>query len=571
MTDRRARRSQGILLGALICAGLVGGLISPARAAESGGESETPVVGGFGVGDDLEASLDERDGSFRIAVPLAGQRLAWDSKAAGQDAPGFGPGWGLGHLQVQTPGGVQVVTPSGETHLPDPTHPSGLAGYGVGDVVFAQTAGTLDARPAAPGADPSLPAFDPIPYAFTLTELGGTITYLTGDGDPIARVTATGERHDWVFDVSVPHRLVATINPDGVETTFDWESEPGTVVVTQGANLPGETDPVTGEAGEIPVWRVELDGGRAVAVVDPTGGRVTFGYGDDGVLTRVAGVSGASTEIEWAAHADGTTRATRVRTSDPAGQELSLRTWAPGGDGTFSSGWPTYGGDGELFWSGDPSLRYRTVMADGATRVESTYNSQHVLISRRVIGTTPSGDRVLQEQGLTYPGTEGGGVGDPDALPGNWSRATVSETTSHDTSGGSRTRTERQEFDQQGRPISHTAADGTVTVTEYDPVAPEGWALPVGLPVAETVTAPTGWSPRPGTRSTRNARASSPPRRSPGASRTAARSPSTAPCGARAGASSRSPPTASSRPNASSPRGTPIRLRSSRCASGSAT
>lgn len=95
--DPQARRPWGALLvGTLACAGLVGGFVSPAWGAEPGGGGETPVVGAFGLGDGLEASIDERDGSLQFAASAGGLRLVWNSRAAGSGRDdGFGPLWGL--------------------------------------------------------------------------------------------------------------------------------------------------------------------------------------------------------------------------------------------------------------------------------------------------------------------------------------------------------------------------------------------------------------------------------------------------------------------------------------------
>lgn len=487
-------RSLGVLITGLVCAGLLGGSVSPVWAAGDGDAGEgSPVVGSFGVGDGLEAAVDERDGSVRFALAVAGLPLTWDSKGAGGgDRTGFGPAWGLGTAQLSTSGGVQVSPASaGGPYKPDPTHPSGLAGYGVENVVFEQVEGALPGRAIDPGV--GLPEQGAeVAYAYLLRELGGIVTYFDADGDPVMRTTGLDERTDWLWDSGVPHRLLGVVNPDGVVTALDWESEPGAVLVAQGANLPGETDPVTGETGEVPVWRVELDGGRVAAVVDPIGGRTRVGYDETGLVTELSGASGATTSAAWRPADDGVARVARVRATDAAGRELSVREWAPGGDGTPSSGWPAYGGEGELFWSGDGAFRYRTVLSDGATRVVSEYNSQRLLVDRRLAVTTASGEHILQAQAFTYPGTEGGAVGDPDSLPGNWSSPTAIEITHRDTAGRTRALAETTEFDALAREVARTAADGTVTRTVYDPIVPESSPLPIGLAVAETVTAPDG-------------------------------------------------------------------------------
>lgn len=493
LSDAMARvgRGRGFFLGGLVCAGLIGGLVSPAWA--SGGDSDggqNPVVGDFTLGDGLEAAIDERDGSFHVTLPVAGLRVAWDSRAAADDAFGLGPRWGLGMTRIQTMGGVDVGTPAGRTFKPDPTHASGLSGYGVEDLVFEQTTGTLPARDIDPGV--GLPTPDGAAYAYIVHELGGTTTYYDAAGNPLARVTGVGEQTSWIWDELVPDRLVGVVNPDGMTTLLDWESEPGAVVVRPGANLPAETDPVTGERGEMPVWRVELDGGRLTGVVDPNGGRISVAYDDDGLVTGTTSVSGASTEIGWRRFDDGTVRAERVRTVDATGHELSVRRWATAGNGTPSSGWPAYGGEQDLFWAADPALRYSTVITDGATRVVSEYNSLHMLLGRTTIATTASGERTIETQAIEYTGTRSGGLPDPEALEGDWARPASTALTRHDAHGGARTVTESYEYDPQGRTISHTGPDGTVTTTEYDTVVPAGAALANGLAVATVTSAPDG-------------------------------------------------------------------------------
>lgn len=485
----------GITVVGLVCTGLLGGVVSPVWAGEAdSGGGGSAAVGAFALGDGLEAAVDERDGSVRFNLLAGGLALTWDSKAAGGgDRSGFGPGWGLGLAHVGTVGGVQVFPASGGSYEPDASHPSGLAAYGVEDVRFDQEPGVLPGR----DVDPVVGLPGPIPevrFRYVLHELGGAATYFNEAGDPVVRTTAAGERTDWSWDPSTPHRLRGTVNPDGIITTLDWESGgPGTILVTQGANLPGEIDPVTGEVGPVPVWTVDLDGGRVAAVVDPLGGRTVVGYDRvTGLVSALSGGSGSTTRIDWRAFDDGTLRAERVQATDQDGRELSVREWAPGGDGTPSSGWPAYNDEGELFWSHDAAASYSSVLSDGATRVVSTYNSQHRIIDRSMVVTTTGGEATIQQQRFTYPGTEGGELPDPAALPANWSRPTSTVIAHRDPQGNERTETQLAEFDALGREISRTTPDGTVTTTEYDPVVPESGVLPVGLPIVERVSAADG-------------------------------------------------------------------------------
>lgn len=490
--DHVQRVGRGALaaVGGALCLALVGAAVSPSWAGGSEGDTGSAVVGAFGLGDGLEASISERDGALTFAFPAGGVQLSWDSRAMGSNAYGLGDAWGLGLPGVQTDNGMRVTPPTGGAHgtyLPDETHPSGLAGYGAEDVVFEQINGELPARQS--GTEAAAAPVESVPYAFVLHELGGTATYFSAAGDPVARVDALGGRAEWVWDDLVPHRLVALVNADGVVTELDWDSEPGTLVVSPGANLTAAT-PESGAGG---VWRVELDGGRVSAVTDASGGRMAVGYDDTGLVSEVTGASGGTTQIGWRDGADRVPRVAVVRTVNPVGAELSVRRWSPAGDGVLSSGWPRFhGGDGEVFWSGDPSFRYQTELSDGATRVISEYNSSHLMVGRRMLATSPSGERELQDQSITYPGTEDGGVPDPAALPANWVSPTEVQVTFRDLAGRSRTTAERFEFDAVGRGVSHTGIDGTVSTTEYDQTVPEGRKLALGLPLVETVTAPDG-------------------------------------------------------------------------------
>lgn len=474
-------RSRSRLLAAIVgvaaCA-LLGTSVSPAWAAAGGADEGTsPVVGGFGIGDGLEATIGERDGSVRISLPIDGVPLVWDSKAAGTDADGLGPGWSFGFTTVATRGGVEFAPTSGGRFRPDPTHPSGLAGYGVADLVFEHAPGVLTecGGPEASADDEA--SAEGIAYAFVTHELGGTRTYFNTDGDPVARTDAFCARETWEWDDLVPHRLTAVVDADGLRTTLDWESEPGTVVVARGLDHGDEP---------APEWRIHLDGGRVSEVVDPVERRMRFDYVDgSGLVSETSSAAGARTMVSWRQGGDGVPRVDRVRTMDASGAELSVRAWRADGDGTFSSGWPVFAGERELFWSADPAFRYRTAITDGETTIISEYASSHLLVRRSVVGSSRSGTQVLQEQSFTYPGTEHGGVADPHALPGNWSRPSVTNISSHDATGATRTETESYAFDDAGRMISRIEADGTRTTSEYDPEIRPGDRLPIGLTLVE--------------------------------------------------------------------------------------
>lgn len=482
LTRARAERS-AVLCGLLVCVALAVDGLAPAAAAEPAMVDASPVVGGFGIGDGLEATIEERDGSARFALQVAGLALTWESGAAAHDRFDLGPGWGLGVTLIDPRGGVRVLPPAGGGPFPvDPTQSSGLAGYGVGDLRFDATpGGVLPAR--ADGLVGELA------YEYVLVELGRTTTYFDGSGRPVARVTALGQRADWRWAGADGRsaRLISTVSVDGMVTELDWEREPGSVLVRSGANLPVTEADGAAEAG---TWRLQLDGGRVVAVEDPLGGRIQFHF-DGELLARAASPSGAITEIAWRDDDDRVPRVRRIRTTDATGAELSAREWSPAG-AELPSGWPVYGSEGELFFSGDPAFRYRTELSDGATKVRSVYRSLHTLAARDLVVTGGSGERVLRAHEFRYPGDDEGELPDPAALPGNWSRPVSAEITHADAHGATRVTRSEYGVDDVGRIVREVGVDGTLTETEYDPPAPGDTLPPVGLPVRERVTGPDG-------------------------------------------------------------------------------
>lgn len=497
--DRRVRRRAGVVLAGAVCAGLLATAVSPVWASDGDmpGAPGSVVVGAFPLADAIEGTLDERDGSFSFSLPVGGPTVTWDSRKRGVDRYRLGHGLTWGMIQLETEGGVLVSPKSGGSHTPDPTHPSGLAGYGVEDAKFEQMAGVLpgrlvevgDARADVPaGVLAAITTPTEVAYGFVLHELGGDVTYFNEAGDVVASMTSTGDRLDLVWDERVPHRLIGTINPHGVLTTLDWESEPGAVVVRPAVNLPAERDEDADAS-----WRLELEGGRLAHVTTATGDRASLSYDDEDptLVSAIEGASGGRTEFVWRTGDDGVSRMERVRTTDASGAELSSRVWAVEGE-ALSSGWPEFGGDGEVFWSGDPAFRYRTTVTDGATKVRSEYNSSHLLVHREVMTTSGSGEVSVQVEEREYPGTEDGGVADPAALPANWLRPTTTATTHRDARGASRTDVETAEHDALGRPTRHVGIDGAVTEMTYDEAVPEQRVLPIGHPLTERVTAADG-------------------------------------------------------------------------------
>lgn len=464
-----SRRTSLGLAAASVCVALLGGALQPAAAADgSDVQADSPVLGGFAAGDGLEAGIDERDGSVSLTAPVPGIGLAWHSGGASVDHYGLGLGWTLGLPQVGVEGGVRVFPSSGGQFEADPTHSTGLAGYPTSDVRFEQVpGGVVPARP-----DGSAPE---VRFAYRMFELGGTVTHFNPNGDPVMQKTATGQRSDWIWHASTPHRLVGVVNELGVVTELDWDTEPGLVSVRVGANLPGTA----------PVWRVELDGGRVARVVDAASRSTTVGY-RDGLVEQVSGVSGAVTSVAWQTHRDEVPRAATIRTTDADGAELSARSWRHLG-ANLPTGWPAASAPGE---AAGADLTYGTELSDGHTVVRSEYGARHTLTSRALVVSTTSGAYTAQTQTYTYPGDDD--EPEPGGFPLNWARPLTAEVTHTDARGSSRTQTERLAYDELGRLTSRTSADGTVIEVAYAAADPESPHPPIGLPVRERTTAPDG-------------------------------------------------------------------------------
>jgi len=341
-------RAARAMLAGLVCAGVLAGLVSPAWAAEPPDGGGLPV-GGFAVGDGVEAMVDERSGGLSFAVTAGGIGLAWDSRRIEADRYGFGFGWsvaGAGFVDVQ--GGVRVAPASGGVFAASSSVPSGLAGYELGDLRFEQQPGVVPAR-----ADGLV---GERPYAFRLVELGGTRSYFDAAGDPVTSVDAFGNRMDWVWADEGSRRLTRTVSDLGVVAELDW-SDPARVRVTTRAG-----------AGEVAAASVmELDGGRVTGVVDPTGARASVGYTPDGLVARVAGASGAVTDVVWQRLADASVAVQRVRVVDGlSGAALSERSWAPA-EG-LASGWPT--SPGPVPGGGDAGVRHRGLRRGHPDRID---------------------------------------------------------------------------------------------------------------------------------------------------------------------------------------------------------
>ncbi|MDR5698214.1 RHS repeat domain-containing protein [Agromyces aerolatus] len=450
----------GVLAGALVATAMLTPSWSAERSAEQGA---APVVGGFGIGDALEASIDERDGALAFDVPAGGLQLRWDSRAPADDRYGFGPRWSLGLASIDVRGGVRVSPSSGRPFEVDPSQPSGLRGYDTDDVVFMQEAGKI-----------ATPRSGEVEFAFVLHELGGVVTYFNAAGDPVARRDAGDAWTVWEWAAGVAHRLDRTIGPEGIVTELDW-TDPRVVRVRPGANVTA-ADPASGVGGE---WVIEVDDGSIAAVTDPLGARTGIAYRHDGLVSVIGGDSGARTAITWTAGIDAVSRVGRLQTYDQStGELLSERTWEVAGAPT---GWPA--AVDEVLSAG-----YSTVLSDGATRVESEYNALHQLVRRALRVSGPGGAQVLQEQRLQYPGTDehGAPTTPPDALPRSWTRPSSTESISFDAVGAQRSLREHSTFDEYGRLIhdvhgveyrydaenrlhAEITPDGEVTRTSYWP------------------------------------------------------------------------------------------------------
>ena len=77
---RRVRRAGASSLLAVLASVALAIESLALTAAGEPGDVASPVVGGFGVGDGLEGTIDERVGAFRFTVPVGGLKLAWDSR-----------------------------------------------------------------------------------------------------------------------------------------------------------------------------------------------------------------------------------------------------------------------------------------------------------------------------------------------------------------------------------------------------------------------------------------------------------------------------------------------------------
>jgi len=486
MCGRRARRTGrsarperpawAALTGVVLCAGLTAGLVSPSWAVAPADPAGDEVqLGSFALGDGLEGTIGEVDGSFGFTLTAGGVQLAWDSRGVGPDPGPLGHGWSWGLSRLGLTGGVWVYPASGGAFAWDATSPTGLAGYPKADVAFraAEPGALVPAR-----ADGSMAV---LPFSFVLHELGGVSTYFDAEGRPISRVVAGGNRLDWTWETGESGRLSSVTDGDGARTVLDW-SDPSRVVIAPGATV---TDPVDG-SGAGGRWQIDLDGGRVSGVSDPVGDHARIGYDRHGLVERVSTPTGAATTVAWQSWPDSVRRVDRVRVIDEAsGAELSARQWGVQGQ-VAPSGWPAVSGaPPATTGAGSPTVPgYETSVSDGKTRVTSVIDGARRLTGRAVVVASGAGERVVQDHAFEYSEADAS-RGAPTAT----SRPTTVSTTHHSRDGASRSAAETYAFDGLGRMVSRTAADGSTTRRVYDDEVPGDGALPIGLVIEETTTA----------------------------------------------------------------------------------
>jgi RHS repeat-associated protein len=407
-------------------------------------------------------------------MPVAGLPITWDTRLMGVDRFGFGSGWAIGGLAlVDVDGGVRVFPASGGVFDMEASSPTGLSGYPTDGVRFVAGEDTVSAR-----ADGSVGARA---SGYRLTELGGSRTYFSAEGDPIASIDRFGKRRDWVWADGTAHRLVSTIDEHGVVTHLDWADQTR-VVITRCAS-PADA---SGRSASRPRPKaiLEHDGRRVTGVVDASGARTAFGYDESGRLGTVGAASGAFTAVDWQVLHDGVAAVERVRVLDgDGGVEMSRRTWSVVA-GTVS-GWPEADGARSVL-AAQGGAASQTVLGDGATEVRSKYDARGRLTGQDLAVSTRSGAVTLREQRVDYPADAS-----PEHTGGVRDRPNRLRVTHYDPVGASRTVEERYVYDAYGRLTSHTAPDGSVTETVYDDhSAVDG--VPVGLATGQRMTASDG-------------------------------------------------------------------------------
>ena len=462
MSERVARRRLTAAAWAIGVGMLVSTSVTPATAQAA--EHSTPLVGGFGLGDGLEAAVDERAGALRFTAPAGGLDLAWDSRGSGVDRFGLGAGWSWGLDVVDPVGGVHVLTASGGRHAADATTPSGLAGYGTADVAFEQRSGTLPNRAERPPGTPEHVAF-----AFVLHALGGTETYFSADGDPVARFDRHGDRMQVTY-------------PDGatIGSTFDAHGRR-----TGGTDTAGTTTRLThtpdglieravqyaADGGELASVSYEYDTFRRIS-------RLNRGNGVDTAYTFTAASEIAS---EHTTDASGRTIAHREYAYDTHGNLLSREdavapngSEEPGEAGVRSTTY-AYDARDRLIHSavhspGSGALVRETsyrLSASGDVLTETTDAADVAATSDRA-DRPEAGDRRVTTRSYAY-GPRGELVARTETVQASAGTHSTHGDQSWDSAGNLRRSLDGTltEYDAANRPITERTPDGSVTDIRY--------------------------------------------------------------------------------------------------------
>ena len=481
------RNRPALIIGAtsaLVAAVLVAPVSAPralSRASAAG-----PVSGAVGLGGGLSGSVDERTGLFSVSVPVVSVggpgsagvswSLVWDQGRAGAppaaaDRSGFGPGWSLGVSFVNAETPLTVYPANGGAYMAGGSFPSGLQDYPQQDLVFKQTPAT----PATP---------------FTLSYDDGRVDSFNSDGNLVSRTDRFGNRTQltwehppWDGSGWAPTSIV---DGYGQTTTFTYSASGSASSVVVSA--PPRSD------GVVAKTTIGLDGDhRVTSVTDSTGAVSSFAYSTVSgssvpLLTSVVSPSQAHTLITYQeiGYESGLTAVHSVVTVDQSGKVLGparLFLMNPLGDQHNYTGYPTYNGGttDRLFASGDRFYFYTTSIAScvvtqpevpascpGApSSAQSTYDSQHRLVTRKVLGL---GAVPIQTQSATYLPVTGLGSVAPNYARPMRSTVTYSAATSvaGTTAAGGRTVSTNRVYDSHGRVTQSTDEAGTTTATTYD-------------------------------------------------------------------------------------------------------
>jgi RHS repeat-associated protein len=463
-----ARWRAGVaVIGALVLSGVEVTAASSAEAgaADDAGTAAPAVVGGLALGDGLEGTVDERTGDLVMRVSVAGMELVWDRRLEGVDRYELGTAWRYAFDMIDDAGGVRVLTDSGGVYDADAASPTGLAGYELDDLRFEVVDRVLPARDDARAGE--------VAYRYVVHRPGASRFY-NAAGDPVAEISADGRRADWRWHADAPGRLLTAVDAFGTRTELSWTR--ANVVVTRGGSS----------------WRLRLSDDGIERVTDPLGDRVSVAY-RQGLVERIETDAGAVTSVAWRAFDDGVPRVESLTLTDArTGDELGRREWRPGSASTVS-GWPgASAGWGAAGGGAAGVSRFETVLSDGGAEVHSSYDGAR-LVRRRLLVNGADGSHGVRDERFEYGGGRTATSGAARSA-GSADRAgpTRIETVFVGPTGGDRTLVTTREYDERGRPIVETGADGTVTRTRYDDVRGATSPVAVGLPVERHVTAPDG-------------------------------------------------------------------------------